>query len=159
MLSGMSHDMPYVEFVKDRAYTVVVRGDDWRLIFPFFRYSTTAYNPVIPPANQPPPIMSPQPNRTMQQPPENPAGGLKSFLDGMPFEVYSKIQKLLTTLSINDFDKPMPAFKASRPILDPSSWIPQERRPDYSSYSSAILYNKLVELLQELFPRDYPTTI
>lgn len=158
VLTGVSRDTSYVEFVKDGIYTVVVRGDDWRLIFPFFRYNTAAYRPVVPPLSPPPPVMSPQPNRLMQQPPENPAGGLRSFLDGLPFDVYSKIQRLLTTLAIYDFDRQMPAFLASSPIAEPSSLIPPEQRRDFSSFTDDTLYNKLVFVLRSLFPRDYPTT-
>jgi hypothetical protein len=54
--SGISGDTPFVKFVRDQSYVVVIRGDDWRKIFPFFRYSTDQYEPVIPPLNQPDPI-------------------------------------------------------------------------------------------------------
>jgi len=158
VLSGLSHDVPYLEFIKDQAYTVVVRGDDWRKIFPFLRYSSNAYKPVIPPSNQPPPIPSPQPNRVMEAPPVNPAGGLQSFLEGFPFDEYSKIQRLLTTLSVNNIDKQTLPSKASYPLPDASSLIPPEHRKDSSSFSDAALYNQLVVVLQQLFPTDFPTT-
>jgi len=160
VLSGQSHDTPYVEIVRDQAYTVVIRGDDWRKIFPVFRYSTKRYQPVVPPENEPPPVMSPQPNRTMKQPPENPAGGIKSFLDGLPFDEYSKIQKLLTTLRVDAFGRPSSWSKASTPNPRPdgSSLISPEHRADFSSFTSTFLYNQLVKILQQLFPVDYPTT-
>jgi len=158
ILSGMSHDIMYLEFVKDKSYTVVVRGDDWRKIFPFFRYSSKSYNPVIPPPNEPPPIMSPQPNRTMKQPPENPAGGLRSFLACFPFDEYSKLQKLLSMLSLDDLDKSKPVYKDSDPTpSDGIEWLPPQQRTDSAS-SDAALYNQLVKVLQQLFPIDYPTT-
>jgi len=157
VLSGSSHT-PYVEFVRDRAYTVVVRGDDWRKIFPFLRYSSASYRPVIPPGNQPPPIMSPQPNRTMQPPPVSPAGGLQSFLEGFPFDEYSKIQKLLTTINLSSVGQPSPASKPSTPLPDPPSLIPPQQRTDSFSYTDTVLYNRLVQVLQQLFPTDFPTT-
>ena len=150
VLSGRS----YVEFVRDQAYTVVVRADDWRKIFPFLRYSSASYRPVIPPDNQPAPIMSPQPNRTMQPPPENPAGGLKSFLE-FPFDEYSKIQKLLTTIALTRADRPRSGSFNSYP--EPVCFEPPQQRTDFS-YTDTQLYNKLVHVLQELFPTDFPTT-
>lgn len=159
VLSGQSHDTAYVQFVRDKSYSIAIRRDDWRKIFPFFRYSAAAYRPVIPPSNQPPPVVSPQPNRTMQQPPENPAGGLKSFLDGLPFPEYSKIQKLLTVLAFKDFEKPSSWARTSvYTDQNATSLIPQEQRKDFSELPSNALYNKLVHVLQQLFPVDFPTT-
>jgi len=158
VLSGRSHTTPYVEFVRDQAYTVVVRGDDWRKIFPFLRYSSASYRPVIPPGNQPPPIMSPQPKRTMQPPPVNPAGGLQSFLEGFQFDEYSKIQKLLTTINLGGVDHPSPAWRPSTPFPDPPSLIPPQQRTDSFSYTDTVLYNRLVQVLQQLVPTDFPTT-
>lgn len=157
VLSGMSHDVPYVQFIRDGFYTVVIRGDDWRKIFPFFRYSSGAYRPVIPPGNEPPPIMSPQPNRTMKQPPVNPAGGLRSFLEGFAYDEYSKIQRLLTTISIDSVDRIGPASQPSTPLPDPTSMLPPEQRTDSTSFHETSLYNRLVVVLQQLFPTDFPT--
>lgn len=159
VLSGVSHDTPYVEFVRDKCYTVVVRGDDWRKIFPFLRYSVANYRPVIPPPNQPPPIPSPQPQRVMQPPPENPAGGLRSFLAGFSFAEYSKLQKLLTTLALTNVDQQHPAWTPSRPFPDPTSLIPPEQRLDSSSFNDTTVYNRVVLLLQQLFPTDFPTRV
>lgn len=157
VLSGLSHDTPYIEFVRPKFYTVVVRGDDWRKIFPLLRYSASSYRPVIPPANQPPPVMSPQPNRTMQPPPVNPAGGLRSFLDGFSFAEYAKLQRVLTTMSLTNVDQPHPAWKPTTPYPDPTSLIPPERQLDSTSYHDTTVYNRLVEVLQQIFPTDYPT--
>lgn len=159
ILSGFSHGTGYVEFVRDKAYTVVVRADDWAKIYPFLRYSSNSYHPVIPPANQPPPIPAPQPNRVMQVPPVNPAGGLKSFLDGFDFPTYSQIQKLLTTTSANTVDTPSLPSMPSRPIPDAIELNPPVRRRDGLNFQEMDLYNRLVPLLQQLFPQDYPTRV
>ena len=159
VLSGVSHDMPYVEFVRDKAYTVVVRGDDWRKIFPFLRYSSARYRPVIPPGNEPPPIPSPQPNRTMPVPPVNPAGGLRSFLDEMPFDEYAKLQRLLTMMELTNVDQPHPAWRPSNPFPNPTSLIPPTQQRDSTSFTDTTVYNRLVAVLQQLFPTDYPTRL
>jgi len=156
VLSGLSHDVPYLKFVKDKTYTVVIRGDDWQKIFPFLRYSSASYKPVIPPETQPPPIVSPQPDRVMYPPPVNPAGGLQSFLEGFPFDEYRKIQQLLTTLSIDNIDRQALPSKALNPISDPSSLTPPEQSSDLS-FNDKQLYNQLVLVLQKLFPTDFPT--
>jgi len=159
VFSGLSHGVTYVEFIKDRHYTVVVRGDDWRKIFPFLRYSSNAYRPVTPPENQPPPILSPQPNRVMQPPPENPAGGLTSFLAGFPFDEYSKIQKLLTTTKINSLEAPLGSGVPLHPkAADGWELLPPQQQTDMSDFRMASMYNQLVPLLQKLFPTDFPTT-
>lgn len=158
VLSGQSHDVTYLEFVRDKMYNVVIRGDDWRKIFPFLRYSSASYKPVATPSDQPSPIPSPQPNRMMYPPPVNPAGGLRSFLEGFSFAEYSKIQNLLTTLSVDNLDKQALPAKASNPIPDAPSLVPPNQRTDSMSFSDAELYNKLVFMLQNLFPTDFPTT-
>jgi len=155
---GQSKDTVFVKFVREDEYTVVVREDDWRKIFPFFRYSTSSYSPVIPPPNEPPPIMSPQPNRLMPQPPENPAGGIQSFLGYFSFDEYSKIQQLLTTLKFRDFGGLSPSFKALNPVPDGTPLEPPEQRVNSSDDPKADLYNQLVKVLQQLFPVDFPTT-
>jgi hypothetical protein len=159
VFSGLSHDTLYVEFVRDKFYTVVVRGDDWKRIFPFLRYSDALYKPVIPPANQPPPIPSPQPNRTMQQPPENPAGGLTSFLEGFAFDEYAKIQRLLTTTSVNSTDSLSPPGVPLSQATDGVDLIPQKFQTDFSDFRQATMYNSMVALLQQLFPTDFPTRV
>lgn len=155
VLSGMSHDTPYVEFVRPNAYTVVVRGDDWRVIFPFLRYGSGNFTPVVPPPNQPALIPSPQPNRLRQPSPVNPGPGLRSFLENFPFDQYSKIQKLLTVSNLTS-DRPTPNYLASNPVQPPISLTPPEQRAD--GYDSLEPYNHLVGILQQLFPTDYPTS-
>jgi hypothetical protein len=154
---GLHHDVPYVQFIRDGFYAVVVRGDDWKKIFPFFRYSLSGYNPVTPPPNPPPPIPSPQPNRVRQPPPVSPANGLTSFLENLPFDQYSKIQNLLTTTSIDHLGAL--GLGAS---LDPPEEVyevnPPERRMDATDSSSTALYNRVVALLEQLFPEDFPTS-
>jgi hypothetical protein len=157
--SGLSHDTPYLEFTRDSAYTVVVRGDDWRKIFPFLRYSEDSYRVVIPPANVPPPIPSPQPNRVMPSPPQNPAGGLQSFLEDFPFDQYSQIQKLLTTTTINRMDAPVGSSLALNPLPADSVYLaPGQSRFNAMTQQQADLYNRVVSLLEQLFPQDFPTT-
>lgn len=152
--AGVSHDITFVEF-RSGAYKILVLGDDWRLILPFFRYSTASYSTVIPPANQPPLVLSPQPNRVMQPPPVNPDNGLKSFLDGIPFAQYSKIQKLLTVFASDDFDRAAAAVQSNETA--PMSLNPPSRQTD-GFYVDNGFYNRLVYVLQELFPVDFPTT-
>lgn len=153
VLSGTSHDTPYIEFVRPNMYTVVIRGDDWRIIFPFLRYGSGTYTPVIPPVNPPPRIPSPQPNRLMVPPPVNPGHGLRSFLDNFPFDVYSKIQRLLTASNLTQ-DQPSRSYKASNPVTSPTPLIPPEQRTDGHQEP----YNRLVGVLQQLFPTDFPTS-
>lgn len=157
VLSGISHGTSYVEFVRDKAYTVVVRGDDWAKIYPFLRYSSNSYEPVIPPANQPAPIPSPQPNRVMQVPPVNPAGGLKSYLDGFDFPTYSKIQQLLSTTAVDTIDGQSLPSMPSNPISDATELNPPARRTDSFNFKESQLYNRMVAVLRQLFPEDYPT--
>jgi len=157
VLSGQAQDVPYVEFVRDQAYTVVIRGDDWRRIFPFLRYGTSLYRPVDPPPNQPAPIPSPQPNRVMQPPPENPSGGLVSFLEGLPFDEYSKIQDLLTMFAANPLEAPAGAGKPLRPEPNPPSLLPPEVQSDGVAFRDTDMYNRFVIILQRLFPTDFPT--
>jgi hypothetical protein len=152
--SGKLRDTSFVEFVRPRSYTVVVRGDDWRKIFPFFRYSTTVFQPVIPPGNPPSAVVSPQPNRVMQPPPEKPSAGLRSFLDRLRYDEYQKIQGLLTMLSAGE--SPSLPFKPSRGIPDASHLIPSEKREGTLTQED-MFFNRLVLVLQELFPVDYPT--
>jgi hypothetical protein len=93
----------------------------------------------------------------MKQPPENPAGGLQSFLE-FTFDEYSKIQKLLTTFSVDNLDRPTMAGKPNSFPETPASLTPLEQRLDFSDRTSTVLYNKLVFVLQNLFPRDFSTT-
>ncbi len=157
VLGGVSKNIPYLEFVREKSYSVVVRLDDWRKILPFFRYSANAYKPVIPPEQPPPPIPSPQPNRVMPPPPVNPAGGLQSFLEGFPFDEYSKLQKLLTTATINRLDT-IGLGVALDPMPDVYELNPPERRVDATNSPQTTLYNQVVALLEQLFPEDFPTT-
>jgi len=157
VLSGISKDTAYVEFVRDNSYAVVVRGDDWKKIFPFLRYSVSGFQPVIPPGNPPDPILSPQPNRVMPPPPESPTGAMTSFLDGLPFDEYSKIQKLLSITSVNTLDPPSPPARQTIPAGSPSDVLPPIRRQNSLNFREDFLFNNLVQLLQQLFPVDYPT--
>jgi len=157
VLVGSSHDVRFVKFVRDKVYTVVVREDDWGKIFPFLRYSTASYNPVIPPNNQPSSIPSPQPNNVMQPPPVNPDGGLRSFLEGLSFDEYSKIQRLLTIMSVDNIDRQLLPVKPLHCFSDAPSLVPPEQRTDTSSFYNRDLYNKMVVILQKLFPTDFPT--
>jgi hypothetical protein len=150
VLSGLSHDTPYLEFVRQNVYTVVVRGDDWKLIFPFLRYGSGDFTPVIPPPNPPPLIPSPQPQRLRVPSPVNPGKGLRSFL---PFDVYSKIQRLLTTSNLNE-ERPV-TYKASIPVLPSVPLVPPVQRVDGNAEEP---YNRLVGILQQLFPTDFPTS-
>jgi hypothetical protein len=157
--SRLVKDTPYVEIVRDGYYCVVIRGDDWKRIFPFLRYSDNSYQPVTPPLNEPPPVPSPQPNRVLPTPPVNPSGGLVSFLDGFPFSEYSKIQKLLTTTTVSRTDAPIgPGVSLSGTPLDGESvFLVATQQQDVFDFRQNALYAKLVPLLQKLFPTDFPT--
>jgi hypothetical protein len=121
---GTTGTTPFIEFVYPGQYSVVVRGDDWRKIFPLVRHGAGAFHPVDPPSLPPKPIPSPQPNRLMPPPPLNPGDGFTSFLSYFTWEEYTQLQQL-TTLA-------------------------------RTTLGSADLYDRLVTLLQQLFPRDFP---
>jgi hypothetical protein len=124
VLSGMSHDTPYIQFVREGFYSLVIHGEDWRFIFPFIRYGSGFFTPVTPPGVRPT-VPSPQPNRDMPAPPENPGQGLTTFLEHFSYDEYVKIQGLLTSSNL------------------------QQGGMD--------LYSRLVLVLQQLFPTDFPT--
>ena len=157
VMSGIFVDTPYVQFVRDRTYSIAIRGDEWSKIYPFFRYSTARYQPVQPPGNKPPPIPSPQPNRLMEVPPESPDGGLQSFLQHLPYSEYVKIQELLTMLSMDDWDPKAIQAKPSKNLPYPTSVQPARQRAD-GFFTDTVFYNRLVAVLEQLFPVDYPTT-
>jgi len=155
--TGISHDIPYVKFIRGNIYTVVVRGDDWRRIFPFLRYGSEHFTPVIPPAIQPPPIPSFQPNRVVQPPPENPSNGLTTFLTGFPYDEYSKIQTLLGTGTVNSLDAPSGAWK---PLNSERNGVDMvvSSNATFASFKQEELFKRLLDVLQKLFPTDFPTT-
>jgi len=153
--SGVAGSTRYVEFVYPGAYSVVIRGDDWRKIFPLIRYGSGYYHPVIPPATPPAPILSPQPNRTMQVPPENPGDGFTSFLSFFTWDEYTLIQRLLTMSNVGRETKGL-SYKPSNPVPDPVYVNPPARRTDQSGMSD--VYNRLVDMLHQLFPKDFPTS-
>lgn len=157
VLSGILIDTPYVQFVRDRSYSIAIRGDEWGKIYPFFRYSTARYQPVQPPENQPLPIPSPQPNRLREVPPESPDEGMQSFLQHLPYQEYVKIQKLLTMLSMDDWDQKAIPSKPSQKIPYPPPLQPARQRAD-GIFTDTVFYNRLVKVLEQLFPVDYPTT-
>jgi len=93
----------------------------------------------------------------MPPPPVKPDDGLQSFLEGFPFDEYSKLQQLLTTFDLTNISQqPSPPWRPFRPVVEPTDWLPPERRTDSTTLSS-VVYNRLVALLQQLFPTDFPT--
>jgi hypothetical protein len=94
----------------------------------------------------------------MEQPPVSPTDSLCSFLEGFSFDTYSKIQNLLTVLSDDDLDRQVPPFRRTRIYPEATPWLPPEQRTDTSDFYNTMLYNKLVPILQKLFPVDFPTT-
>ena len=157
VLSGVYGDTTYVQFIRDRSYSIAIRGDEWSKIYPFFRYSTARYQPVQPPGNKPDLIPSPQPNRLREAPPESPDGGQKSFLEHLPYPEYLKIQQLLTMLSMEGWDPKAIQSKPSKDLPYPPSLLPSRKRTD-GFFSDREFYNRLVAVLEQLFPFDYPTT-
>ena len=155
VLSGVARDTAYVEIVRDTSYTVVVREEDWRKIYVFLRYSTQNYTPVTPPGNPPDQVLSPQPNRTMQPPPEIPSEGLTSFMAGMTFLEYQQLQKLLTLVSLDQLNAPVAASRPARNISYAAPWIPSTQRVD-TTFRDSYLYNRVVRVLELLFPADFP---
>lgn len=152
---GVMGSTPYLEFVCPGAYSVVIRGDDWRKIFPLVRYGSGYFQPVIPPARQPDPIPSPQPNRTMPAPPENPGEAFTSFLSFFTWDEYTLIQRLLTMSNVGSEPK-SPGYKPSRLVPDPVPLNPPTRRTDQAGMPE--VYDRLVDMLQQLFPQDFPTS-
>jgi len=155
VFSGVVGSTPYIEFRYPGAYSVVIRGEDWRRIFPFVRYGSGYFHPVTPPAIRPDPIPSPQPNRTMQVPPEKPGDGFTSFLSFFTWDEYSAIQRLLPMTNVGREAKGT-AYKPSNPVPDPIEINPPPRRTDQSGMPD--VYDRLVEILQHLFPKDFPTS-
>lgn len=153
VFSGVVGSTPYIEF-RAPGYSVVIRGDDWRKIFPFIRFGSGYFHPVIPPATQPDPIPSPQPNRVRPAPPENPGDGFTSFLGFFTWDEYSTIQRLLPISNVGR-DRLGLSYMATRPVPEPFVINPPPRRTDQFEMSD--VYDRLVAVLQKLFPRDFPT--
>jgi len=155
VFSGVVGRTPYIEFVYPRVYSVVIRWDDWEKIFPLIRYGSGFFQPVIPPDAPPDPIQSPQPDRTMPVPPVNPGEGFTSFLSFFTWDEYAQIQRLLTISNVGR-EAIVPGFKASNPLPEPVSLNPPTRRTDQSGMPD--VYDRLVDMLQQLFPNDFPTS-
>lgn len=150
---GVAGDTHYIQLVRKGGYSVTIRKDDWSKIFPFIRYSTNNFTPVTPPGNQPVAVPSPQPNRAMQPPPVSPDDGLTSFLEGVPYDEYVKIQELMTTLSLGAYKQDvLRDFEENPPSL-----YPLEKDFDGPVYHRDIFF-RLVYVLRRLFPTDFPTT-
>jgi len=153
VVHGVAGDTHYLQFVRKGGYKITIRKDDWLKIFPFVRYSTKNFTPVIPPGNKPAAIPSPQPNRLMQVPPESPDDGLTSFMEGLPYDEYRKVQELMTTLSLGTYRQDvLQEFEENPPAL-----YPLEKDFDGPVYHRDIFF-RLVYVLQRLFPTDFPTT-
>ena len=127
----------YLEFVNPGVYTVVIRADDWRKIFPIIRYGTGAFTPIVPHAEPPELVPSPQEHRVMLPPPENPGPGIRSFLAYFSWEEYGQIQRLLTISNVGR-----------------ESTVPLLRRMNQSGMPD--VYERLVGMLEQLFPHDFP---
>jgi hypothetical protein len=155
VFSGVIGSTPYIEFVYPGVYSVVIRGDDWQKIFPLIRYGSGYFQPVTPPAIQPDPIPSPQPNRTMQVPPVNPGDGFTSFLSFLTWDEYTQIQRLLPLSNVG-LDPTAMLYKPSNPVPDPVSLNPPTHRTSQSGMPD--VYDRLVVMLQQLFPQDFPTS-
>jgi hypothetical protein len=153
--AGVVGTTPYLEITYPGVYSVLIRGDDWKKIFPLIRYGSGTFQPVLPPAIQPDPILSPQPNRTMQPPPVNPGDGFTSFLAFFTWDEYLQLQRLLTMSNVSQQLRSR-FYKPFDMVPDPVSINPPTRRTDQSGMPD--VYDRLVGLLQLLFPKDFPTS-
>lgn len=156
--SGVVGITPYLEFAYPGVYSVVIRGDDWRKIFPLIRYGSGDFIPVIPPDAPPPLVPSPQNDRLLNPPPRNPGTGFTSFLAFFTWEEYKQIQGLLTLSNVGEeagssAQKHTPFNYA----VDPISFNPPTRESNQAGGMSDV-YDRLVGMLQQLFPQDFPTS-
>lgn len=150
---GISGSTPYVQFLCPGVYSVLIRGDDWRKIFPLVRYGSGYFEPVNPPDTPPADILSPQPNRTMRPPPVTPGVGFTSFLQFFTWREYVQIQRLLT---VNNLGSEPAAFQQSQGAPGPVWLDPPPLRLDQLAMRD--VYGRLVGLLQYLFPTKIPTS-
>jgi hypothetical protein len=152
--SGVVGTTPYLEFLYPGVYSVVIRGDDWRKIFPLIRYGSGVYHPVFPPVSPPPLVPAPQNERFLNPPPQNPGTGFTSFLAHFTWEEYKQLQQLLTMSNVGQESKPL-QYKPFGVGPDPVPLAPPTQRLDHSGVPD--VYERLVGMLQQLFPRDFPT--
>jgi hypothetical protein len=76
-------------------------------------------------------------------PPENPGQGITTFFEGLPFDQYSKLQRLLTASRLYD---------GSASKID--DYAPSTVKHDGVDDRS---FNSLVNILQQVFPVGFPT--
>jgi hypothetical protein len=127
--TGIVRDTAYVVLRRPGIYEVIVRGDDWAKIIPFFRNSSGKGAPVATSATPPAAIPSPQPARMMQPPPQAPVGGQQSFLEGFNHTELTQLQGLLSSQAIGGLD---------------------QRGGDF--------YTRVLTILEALFPDEFPTS-
>ena len=153
VFAGVVGSTPYVEFVHPGAYSVVIRGDDWRKIFPLIRYGTGEFTPVVPPEVPPVLVPAPQNDRLINPPPKNPGAGFTSFLAFFTWDEYRQIQQLLTTSNVGR-PEPQSSLGHAKPF-GITSELPIALNPPAQQAIPGV-YERLVGVLQELFPRDFP---
>lgn len=159
--AGYVRETAYVNLRRKNAYDVVIRGDDWAKIVPFLRNSSSRFTPKIMPPEQPPPVLSPQPNRVMQPPPPNPSVGQQSFLEGFDYATLAKIEALLTTTTVDALEGPSLPSKPMNPVGNgiriefPGLYAAPVDSLDQQQKS---LYDRVLALLEQLFPEDFPTS-
>lgn len=161
---GSTQGTPYVQLTRDGIYDVVVRGEDWAKILPFFRSNTFSNSTLAAmPEQSPPDVMSPQPKRTMSAPYPVPDNGLTSPLEGLD---YATARTVVEGLSATSFDQGG-RFPARR--LDTSSDAPRAMNPQPPTLTTEIasvelnfrkqrLYNQVLAYLYKVFSEDFPTT-
>lgn len=154
--SGVAGTTPFVEFVRPGIYSVVIRLDDWRRIFPLIRYGSGDFRPVVPSDGPPALVAAPQHQRLANPPPDNPGPGFTSFLAHFSWDEYTLIQRLLTMTNVAVEPKGVGAKPLNAPV-DPVSFNPPTRLSDQSSWKSDV-YERLVGMLQLLFPQDFPVS-
>jgi hypothetical protein len=152
--AGVVGRIGYVEFVYPGVYSVVIRADDWRKIFPLIRYGSGEFSPIPALVTPPALVPSPQGDRPMNPAPLNPGAGYTSFLAFFTWEETQRIQRLLTMSNVGR-DAPSRSRNAFETAPAPVPLVPPERRTDQSAMPD--VYDRLVGMLQQLFPLDYPT--
>lgn len=155
-----TRDVAYVTITRPEAYTVTILGSDWAKLLPFYRNASMSFDPPPPlPPTPPPPVMSPQPNRLMEQPPPKPPTGFVSYADKLP---YNDLRRVNAYLSANPLPYNTPSVSSmgvmapTPPALDPPEVPPPPEPASALDPQEQKFYYRVLGILEQLFPDDYP---